>query len=85
MIAKQNGGVRTRERRLADETLVQDEAEPVHIGLNRGALSLDPLGGDVHRGRVKLRRVRVLLRRSRDTKVADLRDVVGVEQDVRRL
>ena len=82
VIAQQHGRVRARERRLPDEGLVDDEAEAVDVGLHRRALPLDALGRDVHRGRVQLRRVRILLRRARDAEVADLRGVVRVEEDV---
>ena len=85
VIAEQHGRVGAREGRFSDEALVEDETQAVHVGLDRRALPLDALRSDVHRGRVELRRVRVLLGITCDTEVADLRGVVRVEEDVGRL
>src|SRR5207247_10396925 len=61
------------------------QAEAVDVRLARRTLPLDAFGGDVHSGRVQLRRVRVLLRRARDAEVTDLRRVIRVEKNVRGL
>src|SRR5207247_11312214 len=61
------------------------QAEAVDVRLARRTLPLDAFGGDVHSGRVQLRRVRVLLRRARDAEVTDLCRVIRVEKDVRGL
>src|SRR5207247_2995847 len=82
VIPEKDGGVGAREGRFADEAFVKDETQTVDVGLDGRALPLDPLRSDVHRGRVELRRVRVLLGITCDTEVTDLRRVVRVEEDV---
>ena len=85
VVAHEDGGVRAHEWRLSDQHLVEDQTQAVHVRRRGRGLAFDTLGSDVHRGGEELRRVRVLLRRARDAEVGDLRVVVRVEQDVRRL
>ena len=85
VVTQEDRRVRARERRLADEHLVQHEAEAVDVGGHGGRTALDPFRGDVQRRREELGRIRVFCRRPGDPEVADLRPVVLIEQDVRRL
>jgi len=85
VIAQQHRRVAARERRLADEHLVHDESQAVHVGRDGCGPALDALGRDVERRREELGRIRILGGRAGDPEVADLGLVVLVEQDVRRL